>query len=587
MLMYVGFKGVMMLLVCSLASLTVAAQGDRTSVIEGIRSAVVAVTVYNDKEEIVNRVSGFFINPEGHLLTCRNAVRGASRIQVQTRDGEVYGVRMVLADDPNLDVIRMLVDLPHPKVPYLRIKDGFANRDDRITVFGYQKIVNGVVSRVRKLEKVGRTFQFQVDSDARGTGGPVVSQNGELIAIATEATIGNGTLTLAVYPQRLLTMASAPTTISDWNTRINGERPVCPEALFFAGVNLVISDQCDKALPLLEEAARLNAQDAEARLNCGYSKARLGRSGEALKDYEEALRIEPTYTEALNNLSVLYYQLGRFEESATMSLQAIKLKPDYAEAYTNLGAAYDSLGRKEEAIAAHERAIELYPALAPAHNNLGMVYFNLGRLDEALKSIDRAIKIRPDFAQGFNNLGRVNLKLGNYRAAEEAFKQAIIFDAGFAEAVSNLGVVQYRLGQLQEALVSFKRATQLKPDFVEAYYNMGMLCMKLGREQDAVAGFEQALRIKPDLPEAANQVGLVHFRAKRHKESIQFFRHAVRVNPNFAEAHYNLALSYILVRDINSAFEAYDALKSLNEELATQLFDIIKQGYVVGFASRP
>jgi tetratricopeptide (TPR) repeat protein len=587
MFKYVGFKSVTVLLVCSLASLTVAAQEHQTGLIEEIRSAVVAVTVYNDEQEIVNQVSGFFINPEGHLLTCRNVVRGASRIQVTTRDGKAHGVRMVLSDDPNLDVIKMLVDLPDPKVPYLRIKPGNADRGDRITVFGHQQTVKGAVSFVRQLEKVGRTFQFQGDSDARGTGGPVVNQNGDIVAIATEATIGNWKLTLAVHPQRLLAMASAPSTISDWNRRIKGERLNCPEASFFAGVNLVKSEQYDKALPLLEEAALSDVQDAEARFNCGYSKVRLGRSGEALKDYQEAVRIEPTYIDALNRLSVLYYQLGRFEESATISLQAIKLQPDYAEAYTNLGAAYDSLGRKEEAIAAHERAIELHPGLASAHNNLGMVYYRLGRLDEALQAINRAIKLRPDFARAVNNLGRVYLKLNNYRAAEAAFRQAIIIDAGLAEAVGNLGVVQCVLGQDQEALESLKRATQLKPDFVEAHYNIGMLCIKIGREQDAVAGFEQALRIKPQLPEAANQVGLVHFRAKRHKESIQFFRHAIRVDPNFAEAHYNLALSYLLVRDTNSAFEVYDALKSLNEELAGQLLDIISQRYVVGVSRRP
>src|SRR5882724_9358141 len=120
---YIALKSALALLLPTLFTFTAAAQEDRPATIEGIRPAVVAVTVYNDNDEVVEQVSGFFISKEGRLLSCRHVLRGASRVEVQTREGKVYAVRMVIAEDPDLDLIQLLIDLPEGEVPYLRMTD--------------------------------------------------------------------------------------------------------------------------------------------------------------------------------------------------------------------------------------------------------------------------------------------------------------------------------------------------------------------------------------------------------------------------------------------------------------------------------
>lgn len=222
---YIEFESALALLVFSLCSWTAAAQEDRAELIEKIRPAVVAVTVYNDKDEVVDQVSGFFINEVGHLLTCRHVLRGASRVEAQTREGKVCAVSMVIAEDPDLDLIQLLIDLPEGKVPYLRMTDVGATRGEQVTVFGYQHIVQGMVSCARKLEESGQNFQLSADSAARATGGPVVNKNGDVIGIATGQEVEDQTPTLAMVSRRPLALFQAPATLSDWNARIRGDSP--------------------------------------------------------------------------------------------------------------------------------------------------------------------------------------------------------------------------------------------------------------------------------------------------------------------------------------------------------------------------
>ena len=142
---YIALKIALALLLLSLFGWTAAAQDVRAALIEWIRPAVVAVTIYNDDDEVVDQISGFFISKDGDLLSCRHVFRGASRVEVQTREGKVYAVRLVIAEDPDLDLVQLLVDVPEGEVPYLRMIDVNATNGEQVTAVGHQHIVQGFV----------------------------------------------------------------------------------------------------------------------------------------------------------------------------------------------------------------------------------------------------------------------------------------------------------------------------------------------------------------------------------------------------------------------------------------------------------
>ena len=584
---YIAFKATLALLLLNALNLSSAAQENNAEIVEGIRPAVVAVTAYNDKGEVIECGSGFFISSEGRLLSSRHLLRYASSADVRTREGEVYPIRRVIAEDLNLDLIELLVDPKGGAVPYLKMTDVNATRDEQVTAFGYQHIVKGFVSYVRTYSEPARNFLFLAATTARATGGPVVNKKGEVIAIANEQDVGDQTVTLAIASRSALALVPGGTdTLADWNAHIKGEPQNSAELTFFGGLNLALGGDFKKAIPLLIKAADRNPRDAEARFYSGYARRSLNRYEDALLDYQEAVRIAPDYADALNNLGSTYDKLGRFEEAVDAYSRAINLNADDGVVHNNLGATYYRLARYEEAIVAYKRALELLPRPSTTHNNLGVAYGNLGRYKEAVESLLTAIRMRPGYSDAYKNLASMYCKMGRADEAVESFRKAIDLNPNSAEAHNGLGTALHKLGRIQEAVDSFRRAVQIKPDFAEALNNLGVANSHLGRDQEAIETLKQAIRVKPDFADACNNLGLVYSKARRDSEGIEYYKEAVDLSPGFAEAHYNLGVSYLALGDNHSAFETYGTLKSLNQKLANQLFNLLENQYTVSVATR-
>ena len=82
-------------------------------------------------------------------------------------------------------------------------------------------------------------------------------------------------------------------------------------------------------------------------------------------------------------------------------------------------------------------------------------------------------------------------------------------------------------------------------------------------EKGKIASYKQA-----NLGTAYGELG-------KYEEAIEAFRQAIRINPDYADAHYNLGLTYLILKDNGSALEQYKILKKLDSERANQLFNLI------------
>lgn len=584
---HIVLKVTLILLLLNALNWSSAAQENRDGLAEVIRPAVVSLFSYNDKGEVIECGTGFFISSDGRLLSSRHLLRHASSAEVRTREGKRFPIKMVLADDLNFDLIELLADLNGSDVPFLKVSDVNATKGEPVTAFGHQHIVQGFVSYVRTYSGPKRNFLLSAATAAQATGGPVVNKKGEVIAVATGHTLGDQTVTLAAASGNALGMVPSKTeTLADWNLRIEGEPQNSAELLFFAGLNLALNEDYEKAIPLLVNAADRNPRDAEARFYSGYARARLNRCEEALVDYQEAIRIAPDYVDALNNLGSVYEKLERFKEALDAFSRTINLKADYGPAHNNLGTSYYRLGRYEEAIVAYKHALELLPGPSTTHNNLGIAYSQMGRYREAVESLLTAIRMRPDSSEMHTTLASVYCKMGRTNEAIKNYRRALDLNPNSAEAYNGLGTAYHKTGRFQDALESFRRALRIKPDFAEALNNLGVASGLLGRDQEALEALKQAIRIKPDFANAYNNLGLVHSKAGRDSESIPYYKEAVDRSPGFAEAHFNLGVSYLALGDSHSAFETYGNLKGVNPKLAGQLFNLLEKQYTVRVAAR-
>jgi Flp pilus assembly protein TadD len=177
--------------------------------------------------------------------------------------------------------------------------------------------------------------------------------------------------------------------------------------------------------------------------------------------------------------------------------RAIQLNPNLAIAYNYRGILKgEKIGDSQGALADYNRAIQLNPNDAKAYNNRGILKANkLGDIQGALAEYNRAIQLNPSEAIAYSNRGLLKAeKLGDIQGALADYDRAIQFNPSDTIAYYNRCSLKGReLGNIQGALADCNRAIQLNPSYANAYYNRGVLKYKnLNDRSGGIRDMQQA-----------------------------------------------------------------------------------------------
>ena len=98
-----------------------------------------------------------------------------------------------------------------------------------------------------------------------------------------------------------------------------------------------------------------------------------------------------------------------------------------------------------------------------------------------------------------------------------------------------------------------------------------------GRYEETVEACKQIIESEPDVAGVRLLLGQAYSQMGRFEEAITAYGQAVdtEIEIDRAQAYYNLGETYLQMGDEDSALDQYEILKTLDEELANELADLL------------
>jgi len=190
------------------------------------------VTIWARTDWGTGNGSGFFVSSDGLVVTNVHVLEGMSSITVELSNGEKYDNVSVVASDPRRDLAILRVatmDRPYLKLAGLNsVRVG-----EFVMVIGSPDALRntgttGIVSAIRPVEEVNldrkragyRILQTDAAVNPGNSGGPILNQRGEVIAIATYGGPAFENINFGVpaeYAKELLSSPGESRTLAEFN----------------------------------------------------------------------------------------------------------------------------------------------------------------------------------------------------------------------------------------------------------------------------------------------------------------------------------------------------------------------------------
>jgi tetratricopeptide (TPR) repeat protein len=356
----------------------------------------------------------------------------------------------------------------------------------------------------RVVPLAARVVETQLPLNPGDSGGPVVNDRGELVAVTHARANGADLINWAIDVSEVRAFVATvlrlrdPKTAGDFN----------------------------------ERAVRLHNR---------------GRYDRAIADYTEAIRLDPKFTRVYVNRATAYNAKGDRDTALADSDEALRLDPRSAAAYNERGAAYSAKGDPDRAIADYTRAIQHEPGNPLYHANRGHAYACKGDHARAIANYDEALKRDPGYTSALVLRGHAHSFRKDYGAAETDYARALrqdpldarthnyrgnallalkryepAFDA-FTEALrlghpepavvhDNRGDVFWAVKNYDRAIADYSAAVRLDPKFARAYFDRGAALEEKGRVDLAQDDYDKAVGLDPAFDKHAPRRPWKHLR---------------------------------------------------------------------------
>ena len=160
----------------------------------------------------------------------------------------------------------------------------------------------------------------------------------------------------------------------------------------FAGLLLTVGD-LKGAEEVSQQAMEHDSQSAQAYLDRGQARWRMGRHEEAIVDFQQSIELDPTRFDAHSTFGLCLMDQGKLDQAIAELRQAVELDPENAVHRANLGTALLAAHRIDAAKTSYRQAIEAVPYEPMFHVSLGMALLTAGDYEAGWPEFDWRLQV--------------------------------------------------------------------------------------------------------------------------------------------------------------------------------------------------
>src|SRR5262245_11454594 len=365
------------------------------------RPAVTLVTVLDKAGKPLKAGTGFFVSPDGKLVTNAHVIEGADSASAKVENGATYSILGVLKAALDKDLV--LLQAEAKDVPSLAIsREPMPDVGSRVAVigspFGLEGTVSeGIISGHRDAKKDDQWLQMTAPVSPGSSGSAVVDENAKVVGIATFIVNNAQALNFArpvAYVSELLDQSQATTEVAPfWTVAANSKNVVLNDPDFVAAENALQKDDAASALKLLNGIGAKYAENDAFLFKLGAVYQRLNLLDDAVQAYQHALKLDPTSGIGWTSLGNAFVKLKRSDEAKDAARQAVNQSPDYGPAWALLGKLYSEENRYVDAADAFQKAAQLMPNDAEFWRSLAESYSKTNEPAKSQEAIQKSQEI--------------------------------------------------------------------------------------------------------------------------------------------------------------------------------------------------
>lgn len=198
-----------------------------------VNKATATVITYDSGRNLFRQGSGFFINEQGHFITCYHVLEGAYSVVVKIEDDQEYKVDYVIAQDEDADLIKLAVNIPEGSLPqgmWLEINGKKPNIADKIMVISTpmglgRTVSDGIISAIREIPTKGLAFQMTAPISPGSSGSPVIDMKGNVVGVSFLQLVKGQNLNFAIPSEKVLKLKDEPPlTIASWTEKVRTDK---------------------------------------------------------------------------------------------------------------------------------------------------------------------------------------------------------------------------------------------------------------------------------------------------------------------------------------------------------------------------